>query len=132
MEHLVMLLPYEVKIGGSVQYKWMYPFERYMLYLKRKVQNKIKVEGSICETYILEEIPNFASMYFDPSIQTRRTQVPRNNDGGEGTIDEKLSSFKHSCRPIGKCCNRFLTYKELGIVETYVIVNCKEVEPYLQ
>lgn len=63
-----MLLPYEVKIGGFVQYKWMYPFERYMLYLKRKVQNKIKVEGSICETYILEEIPNFASMYFDPSI----------------------------------------------------------------
>lgn len=51
-----MLLPYEVKIGGFVQYKWMYPFERYMLYLKRKVQNKIKVEGSICETYILEEL----------------------------------------------------------------------------
>jgi hypothetical protein len=28
MEHLHMHLPYEVKVGGPVQYRWMYPFER--------------------------------------------------------------------------------------------------------
>jgi len=37
MEHLVIHLPHEVKVGGPVQYRWMYPFERCMLYLKRKV-----------------------------------------------------------------------------------------------
>ena len=28
MEHLVVHLSYEVKVGGPVQYRWMYPFER--------------------------------------------------------------------------------------------------------
>ena len=103
-----------------------------MLYLKRKVRNKERVEGSICEAYILEEISNFTSMYFDPTIQTRRTQVPRNDDGGENNIHEQLSIFKHPCRSIGRSRNRFLTDEELHIAETYVLINCKEVEPYLQ
>jgi hypothetical protein len=28
MEHLPVHLPFEVKVGGSVQYRWMYSFER--------------------------------------------------------------------------------------------------------
>ena len=28
MEHLVIHLPTEAILGGSVQYRWMYPFER--------------------------------------------------------------------------------------------------------
>ncbi|KAL9390464.1 hypothetical protein Peur_019069 [Populus x canadensis] len=28
MEHLPVHLPFEVKVGGPVQYRWMYPFER--------------------------------------------------------------------------------------------------------
>jgi len=28
MEHLPAHLPFEVKVGGPVQYRWMYPFER--------------------------------------------------------------------------------------------------------
>jgi len=28
MEHLPVHLPYEAKVGGPVQYRWMYPFER--------------------------------------------------------------------------------------------------------
>jgi len=28
MEHLPIHLPYEAKVGDSVQYRWMYPFER--------------------------------------------------------------------------------------------------------
>jgi len=43
-------------------------FEECMLYLKRKVQNKARIEGFICEAYIVEEISNFASKYFDPTI----------------------------------------------------------------
>jgi len=70
MEHLVIHLPREVKVEGPVQYRWMYPFERCMLYLKRKVRNKAKVEGSICEAYVLEEISNFALM-FVPDSMTR-------------------------------------------------------------
>ncbi|KAL0313157.1 UNVERIFIED_CONTAM: hypothetical protein Sradi_5715000 [Sesamum radiatum] len=28
MEHLIVHLPYEARVGGPVQYRWMYPFER--------------------------------------------------------------------------------------------------------
>ena len=28
MEHLPIHLPYEARIAGPVQYRWMYPFER--------------------------------------------------------------------------------------------------------
>jgi len=28
MEHLVIYLPMDVKLGGLVRYRWMYPFER--------------------------------------------------------------------------------------------------------
>ncbi|KAL0416858.1 UNVERIFIED_CONTAM: hypothetical protein Slati_3517700 [Sesamum latifolium] len=28
MEHLIVHLPYETRVGGPVQYRWMYPFER--------------------------------------------------------------------------------------------------------
>ena len=31
-----------------------------MFYLKKKVTNKAKVEGSICEAYLIDEITNFA------------------------------------------------------------------------
>jgi hypothetical protein len=30
MQHLLLHLPYEAKIGGPVQYRWMYVFERYV------------------------------------------------------------------------------------------------------
>jgi hypothetical protein len=33
MEHLTIHLPYEANVGGPVQYRWMYPFERYVLIL---------------------------------------------------------------------------------------------------
>lgn len=29
MQHLMIHLPYEARVGGPVQYRWMYPFERY-------------------------------------------------------------------------------------------------------
>ena len=35
-----------------------------MFYLKKKVTNKAKVEGFICEAYLIDEITNFASHYF--------------------------------------------------------------------
>lgn len=29
MQHLILHLPYEARVGGPVQFRWMYPFERY-------------------------------------------------------------------------------------------------------
>lgn len=76
MEHLVVHLPFEAKVGGPMQHRWIYPFEKCMLYLKRKVKNKARTEGSICEAYILEEISNFSSFIFQSTSSNKMNQVP--------------------------------------------------------
>jgi hypothetical protein len=83
MEHLLVHLSYEARVGGPVQYRWMYPFERYLYHLKKKVKNKARVESSIVEAYIMEEISNFCSHYFEPHVQTNSKRVGRNDDGGK-------------------------------------------------
>ncbi|MQL86093.1 hypothetical protein Taro_018624 [Colocasia esculenta] len=53
-----------------------------------KVRNKAQVEGSITQAYLIEEISNFCSMYFDTEIRTRCTQPPRNDDGGDSNVEQ--------------------------------------------
>jgi len=62
MEHLLVHLAYEAWLGGHVQYRWMYPFERFMCYAKRMVKNKARVEGSICATYVGRKTNYFISL----------------------------------------------------------------------
>ena len=86
MEYLVIHLAYEARMGGPVQYRWMYSFERYMHILKKKIKNKVQIEGSIVEAYIIKEILNFSRHYFNPNVQTKLTQVDWNdNDGIKGS-----------------------------------------------
>ena len=33
MIHLMVHLVEEIKLGGSMQYRWMYPIERYVVYI---------------------------------------------------------------------------------------------------
>ncbi|KAL0352174.1 UNVERIFIED_CONTAM: hypothetical protein Scaly_1606100 [Sesamum calycinum] len=40
MEHLIVHLPYKARVVGPMQYKWMYPFERFLRDLKKKVKTK--------------------------------------------------------------------------------------------
>jgi hypothetical protein len=39
MEHLLVHLPFEVKVGGPVQYRWMYSFERLDIYSCNVIHN---------------------------------------------------------------------------------------------
>jgi hypothetical protein len=64
MQHLLVHIPYEAKVGGLVQYKWMYHIERALKYLRAMVGNKARVEGSITESFLLKEITYFSSVYF--------------------------------------------------------------------
>ncbi|XP_033146851.1 uncharacterized protein LOC117133895 [Brassica rapa] len=54
MEHLAIHLARELELGGPVQYRWMYIFERYMHHLKKMVKNQSRVEGSIVAQVINE------------------------------------------------------------------------------
>jgi hypothetical protein len=64
MQHLLVHLPYEAKIGGLQQYRWMYHIERALKKLKAMVGNKARVEGCIAEEFKVKEIAYFTSVYF--------------------------------------------------------------------
>ena len=81
--------------------------------LKMKVCNKAKVEGSIAEAYILEEISTFCAMYFKTDIPTRHTRPPHNDDGEESSASDRLSIFKHSGRAFERCLTHTLDDREL-------------------
>ncbi|XP_028068682.1 uncharacterized protein LOC114271251 [Camellia sinensis] len=62
MVHLAIHLPCETILGGHVQYRWMYPIERFLRALKKFVTNRARPEGSIAEAYIVNECITFCSM----------------------------------------------------------------------
>jgi hypothetical protein len=64
MQHLLIHLPYEAKVGDPVQYRWMYPFQRALKRLRHMVGNKARVEGCIIEEFKYKEIAYFTSVYF--------------------------------------------------------------------
>jgi predicted transcriptional regulator YdeE len=64
MHHLLIHLSYEAKVGGPVQYRWMYPFERALKKLRHMVGNKARVEGCIIEEFKYKKIAYFTSVYF--------------------------------------------------------------------
>jgi hypothetical protein len=64
MQYLVVHIPYEAKVGGPMQYRWMYHIERALKYLRAMVDNKARVEGFIVESFLLKEITYFSSVYF--------------------------------------------------------------------
>jgi hypothetical protein len=64
MQHLLVHLPYEAKIGGPQHYRWMYHIERALEMLRSMVHNMAKVEGCITEEFKLKEIAYFNSVYF--------------------------------------------------------------------
>ncbi|XP_031116582.1 uncharacterized protein LOC116020237 [Ipomoea triloba] len=135
MEHLPIHLAYEARIAGPVQYRWMYPFERYLRKLKNNVKNKAKVEGSISNAYLVEEASSFCSYYFEDHVSTKHRNVPRNADSSEYVVDEHketLSIFKYSGRAFGKSKARYMTNEEFKAAQTYVLLNCSEVEPFIE
>ncbi|XP_050876180.1 uncharacterized protein LOC127079866 [Lathyrus oleraceus] len=131
MEHLPIHLAKEAILGGPVQYRWMYPFERFMGVSKRAVTNKARVEGSICSDYIHRETNYFCSHYFNsfrllPTINLSNKPHLDNDD-----ILPTMSILQSGGRPSGKSRKYFLSDKEWKSSHVHVLINCDEVKPYL-
>ncbi|KAL0416146.1 UNVERIFIED_CONTAM: hypothetical protein Slati_3446500 [Sesamum latifolium] len=132
MEHLILRLPYEARVGGPVQYRWMYPFERFLRELKKKVNNKIHVEASIVEAYIVEEIGWFTSHYFEPHVTCKRRRPSRNDDLTREHERISHDIFNHPGCPSDASMKRYVTGQERHMMETYVLCNSEAVAPYYE
>jgi hypothetical protein len=64
MQHLLVHLLYEAKLGGPLQYRWLYHIEKALKNFRAMVHNKAKVEGCIADEFKLKEIAYFTSVYF--------------------------------------------------------------------
>jgi hypothetical protein len=51
MQHLLVHLPWEARIGGPMQFRWMYSQERELKKVRYTVRNKARVEGYIAEAF---------------------------------------------------------------------------------
>ncbi|GAA0151980.1 hypothetical protein LIER_37395 [Lithospermum erythrorhizon] len=71
-------------------------------------------------------------MYFEEDVQTNHHQPPRNNDGGEVAVDDRLSIFRHPGRPT-RCIRNlyFMSEDESNIAHLYALKNTPEVTPFL-
>ena len=64
---------------------------RNLFNLKRKIKNKVDVEGSICKTYIIKEISIFFSYYFKPHLRTKINCVLRHDNGREVLFTQSVN-----------------------------------------
>ncbi|XP_045824924.1 uncharacterized protein LOC123917287 [Trifolium pratense] len=124
MEHLVVHLAYEARLGGPVQYRWMYPFEKFMGNSKGLVKNKAKVEGSICASYLYNETIHFCYHYFIDKFSGR--------NGWNEIHPLTLSVFNLSGSLLSTEKDCFPGNKVLKSAHVHVLINCTEVQPYLK
>ncbi|KAK2383561.1 hypothetical protein QL285_070997 [Trifolium repens] len=132
MEHIPIHLPNEAILGGPVQYRWMYPFERLMGDSKRSVKNKARVEGSICTSYLHRETTYFCSHYFKTFNLLTSTSLRNNPQSNHENVQPTLSLLSKCGRPSGKPKVYWLLDEEWKSAHVHVLINCDEVKPYLE
>ncbi|XP_020242320.1 uncharacterized protein LOC109820573 isoform X2 [Asparagus officinalis] len=126
MVHLAVHLPREAMLAGPVQYRWMYPIERFLGTLKGYVTNRARPEGSIAEAYIAKECLTFCSLYLKGVVREER-----NVDCG--ILGPGLSVFTQSARPFGPITRApNVSQKDLDMAQWFVLYNSPELEPFLE
>ena len=116
MVHLPVHLAFEAYLGGPVHYQWMYPIEQYMGTLKNYLRNKKFPEGSISESYLVNESISLCARYLEDQ-DPPQTSV----------IDSTLSVF--IC--LEELSKGIIYTYELGDRErahSYILKNCPEAE----
>jgi hypothetical protein len=61
---LLVHLPWEAKVGGHAQFRWMYSQERELKKLRVTVHNKVRVEGCIVEEFTCRDYELLKQVFF--------------------------------------------------------------------
>ena len=97
------------------------------------IGNKASVEGSICEAYLMMESTQLFSRYFEPHVMSQNHNVDHNDD--RGVVEDlkgNLSIFSHPGQLWGEAKKRDLILDEIKAAQTYILLNCEEVEPFVR
>jgi hypothetical protein len=107
-------------MGGCMQGCWCYPIERCLKTIRKKCRNKCKIEDSIGEAYILEEVSNFTTTYYGDKLPSLHNPPPRYNDGGN---ELNLSIFRGQLESASGSTTKTLTHEEWQHTMLYVFTN---------
>jgi hypothetical protein len=130
MKYLPVYLPWEAKIGGSVQFRWMYSQERELKKLRATVRNKARVEGCIAEAFTCKEIMSFSSMYFSRNNNVN-AHTPQYHVE-EVVLLSELKIFQWYGKCVGATSSHFVTNDKWNYTMLYMYTNMEEVIPYFK
>jgi hypothetical protein len=105
MQHMILHLSYEARMGGPVHGRWCYSIERVLKVLRTMTRNKNKIEASIAEAYCTEEVTNFTTKtmltHFQACIiqplATMPTKMNRTSASSKGNSEEQVLQLIRSC-----------------------------------
>jgi hypothetical protein len=112
-----------------VQAHWCYPIGRCLKTLRKKCRNKAKIEASIAEAYILEEVSNFTEKYYTENLPSVHNPPPRYN-ASENSLT--LSLFQGQLGRASASTTKQLNTEEWRSIMLYVLTNLTEVQPYVR
>ena len=131
MQHLLVHLATEPRLGGPVHTRWMFVTEREQKDLQHKGSNKNRIEASIAEATLNEEVSNFTTKFYSDNLTTVHNPVPRLNTANPEDLPE-LSIFIRSGGKSSGHEKRKLSYDEWMNITSYVLKNTTEVDPYIE
>jgi hypothetical protein len=130
MQHLLIHLPYEAKVCGLVQYRWMYHIKRALRYLKPMVGNRVMVERCITKAFTLKEVAYFSSVYFTEEHNVNAPTMQYNV--GEEFPCSDLSIFASRGTTIGSSTRYYSTLEERKISLLYMYANIDRMDKYFE
>jgi hypothetical protein len=128
MQHLLVHIPYEAKVGGPVQYRWMYHIERALKYLRSMVGNKARVEGCITESFLLKGITYFSSVYFAKEHNANPVTL-QYNVNEEPPLND-LNFFQWRGTTANSSTTYYHTQEEQTSTLLYMYSNMEEMDPF--
>ena len=108
---------------------WCYPIERCQKVLHTKCKNKCKIEASITEAYVLEELSNITTKYYDYNLLNVHNPLPHYNACKN---ESTLSLFQGQLGSTSDVTHKTLKHEGWHMIMLYVLTNLSKVDPYIR
>jgi hypothetical protein len=95
--------------------------------MRKKCRNKARIEASIAEASILEEVSNFTTNYYTDNLPSVHNPLSRYNDNESSS---NLSLFKGQLGRASAGTPKTLCYPEWCKIMLYLLLNLDEVHEY--
>jgi hypothetical protein len=128
MQHFLVHLPREGRVGGPAQFRWMYSQERKLKKLRVTMCNKARIECCIAEAFACKEITKFSSKYFSHASNVN-AHTTRYYIVEEVPLCELLI-FQWKGKVVGAPSAQYVIDDEWNYTMLYMYMNIEKVQPY--